>query len=383
MNKGNGQKFSLKTNMQTDREAAVQKINSGLMKGGARSRYSVLRFLVGGGIRCVRHSLKNCIEILSGRDTCFDEKGLFWRQYFMHVTGLRPIRKVTCTGLTGEGPSSQALMLMNAINFAGSCGLTYVHTPFTVIEHGDRSMEKWVKAWEMLFNLGAGEVVCDVKRHEAVNFSHNFNELDRFGWRCRGDELAERFKASVPEFRRKYYVNTSPQTSDEVTVAVHIRRGDVSAVDPDYFTSNEAILRSITEVKSILNSHRVKYRIRVYSQGKSADFADLALMGAELFLDTDAIWTMQELIEADILIMAKGCFSYYAALISDGIKIFEPRTFSGDDLPSWKWRSDGLTENWIPCLGDGSFDREAFERQLLIVIQAKAMASDKAATGSV
>ena len=28
-------------------------------------------------------------------------------------------------------------MIMNAINFAGSLGLTYVHTPFTVIEHGD------------------------------------------------------------------------------------------------------------------------------------------------------------------------------------------------------------------------------------------------------
>jgi hypothetical protein len=33
---------------------------------------------------------------------------------------------------------------------------------------------------------------------------------------------------------------------------------------------------------------------------------------------------MQELIEADILVMARGFFSYYAALISDGIKIFQP-----------------------------------------------------------
>ncbi len=47
---------------------------------------------------------------------------------------------------------------------------------------------------------------------------------------------------------------------------------------------------------------------------------------------------MQELIEADILIIAKGCFSYCAGLISDGIKIFEPITLLGDSLlPSWKW----------------------------------------------
>jgi hypothetical protein len=341
----------------------------------------VLRFLIGGAVRSLRHSLKNCIQILSGRDTYFDEKGLFWRQYFLHVTGLRPIRKITCTGLTSEGPGSQALMIMNAINFARSFGLTYVHTPFTLIPHGDRPTEEWVNAWEMLFNLGAGEAVWGGDRHDAVNFSYNFNELDRFGWRWRGDEMTQLFKASVPEFRRKYYLNKSPHTTDEVKVAVHIRRGDVSAAYPDYFTSNEPILRSMTELKSILSTHQVKYRICVYSQGKSADFADFQLIGAELFLDADALWTMQELIEADVLIMAKGCFSYYAALISNGIKIFEPRTFSSDDLPSWKWRSVPQSENWIPCLTDGSFDREAFERQLFIIMRAKAMAAAKASSG--
>lgn len=42
-----------------------------------------------------------------------------------------------------------------------------------------------------------------------------------------------------------------------MTVAVHIRRGDVTDADPDYFTSNEAILRAITEMKSILSSHQL------------------------------------------------------------------------------------------------------------------------------
>jgi hypothetical protein len=359
--------------MQTNWEADSQNTNAGLAQRGVRERYSVLRFLVGGAIRSVGHLLKNCVEILSGGDTCIDEKDLFWRQYFLHVTGLRPIRKITCTGLISEGPCSQALMIMNAVNFARSCGLTYVYTPFTLVQHGDRPREEWAKAWETLFNLGAGEVVCGVDRHEVVNFSHNFNELDRLGWRVRGDEMDDRFGASVAEFRRKYYLNKSPRTTEDVTVAVHIRRGDVSETDPDYFTSNETILRSVTEVKSILSTHQVKYRIRVYSQGKSADFADFSLIGAELFLDADALWTMQELIEADILIMAKGCFSYFAALISDGIKIFEPRTFAADDLPSWKRRPVPPTESWIPCRAAGSFDCEAFERQLLMLTRAKAL----------
>jgi hypothetical protein len=103
-------------------------------------------------------------------------------------------------------------MVMNAINFARAFDLTYVHSPFTIIQHAERPMEKWVAAWEALFNLGAGEAVCDIHMLDAVNFSYNFNDLDRcFGWRSRGDELAHRFKAIIPEFRRKYYLNKSPR----------------------------------------------------------------------------------------------------------------------------------------------------------------------------
>ena len=83
-------------------------------------------------------ALKNRIKILMGRKPYFDERGLFLWQYLLHLTGLRPIRKITCVGLKMEGPGSQALMIMNAINFAFSSGLTYVHTPFTQIRHADR-----------------------------------------------------------------------------------------------------------------------------------------------------------------------------------------------------------------------------------------------------
>ena len=99
----------------------------------------------------------------------------FLWQYVSHLTGFQPIRKITCPGLRSEGAGSQALMIMNAINFARSFGLTYVHTPFTFIQHAQRPMEEWVTAWETLFNLGAGEAVCDSERHEAVNFCHNFD----------------------------------------------------------------------------------------------------------------------------------------------------------------------------------------------------------------
>jgi len=363
------------TNMHTGGENGSESARfAGFAQNGGKQRYLVLRFLVTASCRYAWRSLKNGVKFLLGRDIEFDENGLFLRQCVLHLTGIRPIRNITCTGLRSEGAGSQALMIMNAINFARSFGLTYLHTPFSVIRHAERPMEVWAAAWEMLFNLGAGEAACDVGRREVVNFCYNFTELDVcFGWRRRGDELADAFKALVPEFRRKYYRNKSPRTTEEVTIAVHVRRGDVSSDNSDYFTGNETILRTIAAVKSVLDAHKVKYRIRVYSQATSADFSELSLRGVELFLDVDAVWTMQELIEADILIVAKGCFSFCAALISDGIKIFEPVSLSGDDfLPSWKWRSVPLAESWVPCRADGYFERESFERQLGPVLQAKA-----------
>ena len=339
-----------------------------------KERWLRLRFLVGASRRYAWSLLKSCIGFVAGRDFRFNERDLFLRQCIPHLMGIRAIRKITCTGINDEGACSQALMMTDAINFARFFGLTYEHTAFRVIEHAERPMDEWVKSWETLFHLGEGETVCDGQRHDVVEFSHNFNDLDMcFGWRRRWDELAERFKEMIPELQRKYYLQRVPRTSEEVTVAVHIRRGDVSSDDPDYFTGNETILRTIASVMAILEARELRHKIRVYSQGSHSGFADFSLPGVDLFLDADAIWTLRELIEADVLIMAKGWFSHYAGLISDGVKIFEPVAQTGTGhLPSWKWRSVPLTESWIPCKADGTFDSAAAEFQILRVVRAKA-----------
>jgi hypothetical protein len=350
-----------------------------LFRASWNSLKNCIKVLVGRNtcflLRASWNSLKNCIKVLVGRNTCFNEDGLFLRQYVLHLIGLRPLRKITSRGYPGEGAGSQALTIMDAIIFARQFGLNYVHTPFTLIEHAERPMGEWVAAWEALFNLGVGEITCGTERHKVVDFQRNFyNGLQLcFDWRSHRDELAYRFKAFLPEFRRKYYLGRSPRATDEVSIAVHIRRGDASAHNHHYFTSNETILRTITSVRAILYTHKVKYRICVYSQGNRSDFAELSLPGVEFFLNVDAVWTMQELIEADVLILAKGCFSYCAALISDGIKIFEPLDVSDsdNDFPSWRWLYLSPTDSWIPTLADGTFARAAFEHQLLRLIQVK------------
>ena len=355
-------------------------------------RFLTLRYLVGASGRYARSCLANCVKVLIGRKTFFHDYDLIFQQYVLQLIGLRPIQRLTCVGRSSEGPGSQALFIMHAINFARSSGLIYVHTPFSAILHADRPQQEWANAWETFFNLGVGERVCDVQRHQVVNYgaAKLMGGLYLFfGWENRFDELADHFKALVPEFRHKYYTNKSTRTTEEVTVAVHVRRGWDVSVDGWHYTSTDSILRTITLVKAVLDNHSIEHKISVYSEGNSADFGEICIPGVELskyrvghysfdrvryypdapstiesVVDIDAISAARELIEADVLIMSEGSLCYCAALISDGIKIYGP--------PRKPHRLKPMMDDWLLCLPDGSFDSAALEHQLSLLLQAKA-----------
>ena len=129
-----------------------------------------------------------------------------------------------------------------------------------------------------------------------------------------------------------------------------MRRGDVGPELKQRFSPTNAVLETCRQVKSILDKNKATYRISLYSQGAAGDFIEFQQFGTKLFLDIDPIWTMQQLIEADILIMSKSSFSYVAALISDGIKLYEP--FWHSPLSQW------ITRNPI-----GQFNSRVFEGQ--------------------
>ena len=313
----------------------------------------LFRFLVLGSLRYARSCVKNCVKVLIGLEPSFSFQNSFFRQYLRQLLGLQRINKITCVSpFSREGAGSQALFIMRAINFARICGLTYVHTPFHEIRHADRSMQEWVDAWEANFNFGVGEVATDGDNSQVVNFVYNFSELLSLFGVSIGD-LTCTFEATIPEFRRKYYSNKCYRKRNEVlTVGVHVRRGDITSSRPEMWTSTSFVAETIAHVRALLDAHCIKYKICVFSQEDCANLAELDLPDTEFFCNADPIWSMQEAIEADILIMAKSCFSYVAALISSGIKVYEPFFFP--PLTSWVIRGP-----------KDEFDCRGFERQLL------------------
>ena len=322
------------------------------------------------GYRYVRWRLGNVAKsLLHGRKPISNARLAFFGQYMLHLTCLKRIKGITCKlseyDASTEGAGCQALQMMRTMAFAHAFGIRYLHTPFQFIAHAEQPMHDWVAAWESLFNLGAGEIPCNAEDRGVMNLTFYVEEFHAcLGNPRRIERLNDSFRAMLPEFRRKYYLNKSPRTTKALTIAAHIRRSDVSTQENSYmYTSTAKILQIIHTAKSILDSHGVPLSLRFYGQGNIEDFPELSGMDAELFFNTDAIWTMQELVEADILIVAKSYFSIYAGLISDGIKIFEPE-------PN-RWPHLSSLDAWLPCEDDGSIDHAAFERALFSLLQAR------------
>jgi len=80
-------------------------------------------------------------------------------------------------------------------------------------------------------------------------------------------------------------------------------------------------------------------------------FADMSALGATLRLNEPAVETHRTMVEADILVMSKGAFSYTAGLLNDGIVLYDPQKYRA--LQDWSVRAP-----------DGSFDEAEVSARL-------------------
>jgi len=258
-----------------------------------------------------------------------------------------------------DGAGSQALARMSAICVARKYDFTYVHTPFLLMQHNEGPPDEWAATWERMLNLGHGEVSaaqCRLPRVEIDDFM-----ADRRWWStpcllCVGhmsrivDRMPDAYLDVIPQLRKKYYLDASPRPSSNVVeICAHLRRGgDVSTENPETayrYVANDAMAKAISATQSVLKELGLTSRVRLFSQGDEKDFASLRDHGFELCLNTPAIPTFGAFVEADIFIMTKSSFSYAAALLNGGVKLYD--RFARAPL-----------SHWIVRESDGSFDRE-------------------------
>lgn len=129
---------------------------------------------------------------------------------------------------------------------------------------------------------------------------------------------------------------------DDVNIAVHIRRGDITISQENQnpkltmrWLDNNYYVNILEKTVGILQERN--YRIFIFSQGNEEDFKEFRQFENIVFcLDMSAMDSFLHMVRADILVTSKSSFSYKPALLADGLRIC-PRNFWHDypDAPEW------------------------------------------------
>ena len=255
---------------------------------------------------------------------------------------------LTCAGRT-DGAGAQAQAVISTQAAARAIGIPYAHTPFRSMEHAPGEPAGWAARWEAILNLGDGEPQVASLGLQPVPLGNLIWEPERWNDRpllirvCHSHDFTDRwidsYRLVMPVLRKRYTGVGMPPPGgsagpDEVSVAVHVRRGDVDGwQDPARYTSNDRVLRVIRTIVHLLGGHGLRPRLTVYSEGMPEDFREFADCGCALHISEDALAAFHGLVCADVLVMAKSSFSYAAALLSDGMKVYEP--FWHPPLAEW------------------------------------------------
>jgi hypothetical protein len=242
--------------------------------------------------------------------------------------------------------------IFSTMLYARCANLVYLHTPIKSVEHNSYHDEDWAGRWERTFSPGYAELQSAAINIDAMRVvpaeSMRF-EIPRaapgeptllVASECHGyaDAHPDFYSLIQPKLRRKYARNTRPPLprGNRLTVAVHIRRGDVSERNPDRFTSNLTIRNQVDQLHRMLAS--LPHDIHVFSEGSEEDFGPIRDR-AVIHLNGDVFECLYALIHADIFVMAKSSFSYTAALLSRGIVIYYP--FWHAPLQQWIVSDEG------------------------------------------
>ena len=182
-----------------------------------------------------------------------------------------PYFKITSVSPHTEGPGSQALNVIHAINLATILKVPYVHTEFQTLAHADRPMSEWAQLWEQHFNLGMSETKFDDQDPEVINFAIIMHHV-RYFFDIRDFKPA--FNHTLPVFKKRYFQNKRKLKKNTATVniAIHVRRGDITPKHTKMWTPVESLFVTIQQLVQSLEARQLKYELNLFSQGDASDF---------------------------------------------------------------------------------------------------------------
>lgn len=254
----------------------------------------------------------------------------------------------------GAGIGHQMANWIAGYAFAEKFQLGFVHTPFSDPK------------WEDFLDFGRNEIqntdlekLAYIKRRLPLFDENNPTEVDKIlriitsyhGRKVWFELEQDQFLANQYEvmdaLKDKFYSSPSRQNdkivfdSTKNNVAVHIRRGDILALDAikqnirfqDNLYFEKALQLGLQTVDNKKDTH-----IYIFSQGKEEDFQEFKkYKNVKFCFEMSAVDSFLHMIMADVLITSKSSFSYKPALLNRGIKI----------VPDGFWHGYPMLNDWI------------------------------------
>jgi hypothetical protein len=288
---------------------------------------------------------------------------------------LSPDIGVSCRG-KNDGAGAQAGRIISAMLAARFAGCRYRHSPFVSMGHSESTREDWARRWERFLNFGDGETLLP-EDAETVPLSAVIARPAAYAGRpvvivervfhLPPDIHTETRKGLQRDLRAKYWRSPkaeipSHRAASGFTIAVHLRRGDVTGTSNAHrYVRNEVMLRHIARLRRAMAPFGRPLTINLYSEGIVADFQAFADAGCNLHISEDAFETFHNMVTADILMIAHSSFSHLAGILSQGI-VLDHRV-RAVQFPGWLHRR-GSGEIAINRLRRAILDRTSWrERQ--------------------
>lgn len=174
----------------------------------------------------------------------------------------------------------------------------------------------------------------------------------------RNNDLKQKYNNSKQVKDFKCYFN-----KDEINVAIHLRRGDVTKEQPyRRWMDLQHYLKIMENINTIKFNKPLKYHIYTFGIPKE-DFEQIIKfkneysLNIELHDDEDVFSTFYHFTKADMFVSGQSAFSVLANYLTDAVKLTTPWKESLDGKTITYW--DDFPENIKDIIGinpDGSFD---------------------------
>ncbi|KAL1518549.1 hypothetical protein AB1Y20_002838 [Prymnesium parvum] len=215
-----------------------------------------------------------------------------------------PERSVTAC-CKGDGFGAQYLALMSVFAYSLAANLTFCPTSWAHVQHGVDSLDAGHGALSMFAFVGGplyGPPALPHTRKVETMYAS-------FEKHASGTDAIARIRAhyfATPRPALKYFA------AARKTVAVHVRRGDVTPKDEQRWTSIEQIAAC---VEKVLDELQQPAAVHVFSDGSAEQLAGLERFNATVHLRDNVKAAFHHMVQADALVMAKSSLSGTAAIL--------------------------------------------------------------------